>query len=382
MENSEYRQYAYTMLKCINEYTSGMDPQKYTPVKMTPDEISALLQIAKKHSLRAITYSALTAAGLNDPDEDQICAKALRKSILLDKELQLISDQLTQQQICHMPLKGVHLKALYPKPWMREMSDIDILIEKGSHEAVRDLMLQNGYEIRYYGKNNEDVYQKKKYFLIEMHRSLFNSDDFPDIQAYFERQEYGKSEHNPCLWQMSPTEAYIYLIAHLYMHYRASGTGLRSLLDIRLYLQRYQQEIDFSAVAHETAQFGAAEFEKRVRRLSGRFLTPDALSAEERKELDYYIFSGTYGNKRQYLHNRIAESAQSNSGRHSYKLHYLRSRLAVPEKELKKSPFYMKHPRLRPLLGAARAAKAAVKKPKAILTELKELRKAKQPPQS
>ena len=379
MEINTYRSTAFRMLHLIADVIDQQDSHTMRDIPTSDADISALMYVAKKHSLSAITAAALESHGIHSNQVTEAFASEARRSILMDREFVSLCDSLTQLQICHLPLKGIYLKSLYPKPWMREMSDIDILIESGTHETVKAMMLQKGYTVALFGKNNEDVYKKPPFFNIEMHRSLFDKERVPAIDSYFNHKEYAPAESNQYLWQMDPEDAYIYLIAHMYMHYTSGGCGLRSLLDIRLYLQRYSAEIDPLSIEAELKKINAADFEKEIRQLAFSFLQPEKMSPEAQKELDYYIFSGTYGTKRQYIRNRIkrvtAASPQNRLG-------YIRYRLRVPNNQLINHPFYIKHPKLKPLLSAARIVKAVIKKPKALLLESSELLNAEKPPRN
>lgn len=367
------------ILRLIADLIAESDDSAKMTAQPEKEDIPLLLYVAKKHSLSVITAAALNLHGLDHPDIRELCAKAMRISVLTDREHSIVCNALRQKQISFLPLKGITLKAMYPKYWMREMSDVDILLEPESYETVKDIMIERGYTVALFGKNNEDVYHKPPFFSYEMHRTLFDQERFPQIQAYFEKKTYQSLPDDPYRWQMDVNDTYIYLLAHLMMHYSAGGTGLRSLLDIRLYLQRFEKEMDRSYLDSEFQKLGATDFEKKTERLAKNFLQPDTLSEQDREELDYYIFSGTYGTKRQYIRNRITRKV--GDARH-YKLTYIKQRIIVPNNQLREHPFYLKHPKLRFVLATTRLTKAVVKKPKALLDELNELNKAKRPPRS
>ena len=362
------------MLRLAGELFEQKDPLPALPD--TPD-YSALLEISKKHSMSGMIAAALRARGIHLPEFDEAFGNAMRYSVLQTREFKTISDKFCRAHIRHLPLKGILLKAIYPKPWMREMSDVDILIEADTHEKVKAVMLESGYTSVYYGNNNEDVYRKAPCFTFEIHRTLFDRKGYPKLQAYFDRASYKPSPKLPYLWEMSADDAYIYLIAHVFMHYQASGTGLKSLLDIRLYLDTYRDGMDFSYIQAELSKLGAEAFEKSVRQLSQRFLVPESLSPEEKEQLDYYIFSGAYGNLDQYFINRAAEATD---GTVRSKIKYIGSRFEITDDALNAHPFYRKHPRLKPVIAAARFAKAIVKKPKRLIRELRAISRVKKPP--
>lgn len=377
MEQDERRKTCYQILYLIAKTIEPTQNDIASKPSCPGEASSVLLSVAKAHGLSAITAYALQKEGVDSPLIKEICAKAMRNSVLLDKEFHAVCRAFSDRHIRHLPLKGVYLKDLYPKRWTREMSDIDMLIDNSPVDTVTELMRQLGYSPKLIGDNNEDVYFKAPFFFLEIHRTLFDSRRFSAIQAYFNQRRYEVSDSDPYQWRMDTQETYIYLIAHLYMHYQSSGTGLRSLLDIRLFLRQYEEEMDFSYIEAELKKFDADSFEKKIRSLSQRFLCPDQLSQTEQEELDYFIFSGTYGTRKQYICNRIARRSDGSA---QGKWKYVRERFSVPDNQLKYHPFYIRHPKLKPLLATTRFVKAVFKKPKTILYELKDLNDTKQPP--
>lgn len=341
----------------------------------TAEELSVVFQVAQKHHMTALAAIALQLAGLGDEKYNTALAKAQRKAILQKHEYQIISDVLSKNAIPHLPLKGFCLSELYPYFWLREMSDIDFYIPASNYETLRAIMEENGYLCTLYGQGNEDVYYKKPFFLIEMHRSLFDGERFPNIQSYFKGRTYHTSENNPMQIEMTREESYIYLTAHAYMHYSSAGTGLRTLMDTYLFLKKYAGSLNFDYVQNELKQIGIAEFEQMQRNLALKFLHPDLLNEAEASALDVYIFSGTYGTKSRYFKNKVTR--WRNAHPEGTKQQYLKDRLLLTDDMLRFHPFYAKHPSLKPLLGIVRPIKAIITKPKDIFKELSALKKLK-----
>ena len=51
-----------------------------------------------------------------------------------------------QNGIVYMPLKGCNIKKLYPKPELRSMGDVDILIHPEDHERIHSVMEEQGFQ--------------------------------------------------------------------------------------------------------------------------------------------------------------------------------------------------------------------------------------------
>ena len=143
-----------------------------------------------------------------------------------------------------MPLKGMLLKKLYPHPWLREMSDIDVWYDASATDKVREIMLADGFREKTKYSPNHEVYIKGKIYTVETHTDLFNNYIHPDFHAYFHGMNYALCQDSPYKKQMTPNEQYIYLTAHAFVHYSSAGTGLRTLLDQRIFLKRFGGELD------------------------------------------------------------------------------------------------------------------------------------------
>ncbi len=370
MTKDEYRSYIYRMIEYI---AVALDISSADALRNDTCELHTLFEAAKRHHIITLVDAGLNKCGIKSDDFTEASAKAKRKSLLFDAEMAKISADLSAAQVLYLPLKGILLKKLYPQVGMREMSDIDILFEKSAVKAVRDVMLNNGYESVSFDKTNHDIYTKPPFFNVEMHRELFDDIYLPKVYEYFSKKNY-LSAVDGVRCEMSAEDMYIYLTAHMYQHHMTAGTGIRPLIDLYLYLKRYGDMMDFSYICDELQKLSLTEYEASVRKLSQKLWTPENLNAQEQAELDDYIFSGLYGSKNQYIHNKVVNAINGSSS--VSKLDYIKSRFKVTERKVKSSPFFSKHPKLVPLMIITRPVKAVFTRPKSILLELKELKKA------
>ena len=122
-------------------------------------DLSDLLAAAGKHQLTAAVGMALQDAGIRDGPFAQAVAKAQRKSALLDADSAALYAQLERMGIWYMPLKGAVLKSLYPRYGMREMADVDVLVDPRRAKDVRIVMESLGFSRTSFGRGNHDVYR-------------------------------------------------------------------------------------------------------------------------------------------------------------------------------------------------------------------------------
>ncbi|MDD2235026.1 MAG: nucleotidyltransferase family protein, partial [Desulfitobacteriaceae bacterium] len=93
---------------------------------------------------------------------------------------------------------------------------------------------------------NHDIYYKKPFLNIEMHRRLISVES--PYSDYLNKTWYRAKLKDSCkyTYELSLEDFYIYLLIHLSKHYAGGGTGIRSFLDIWLYHRRYAKEMNWN----------------------------------------------------------------------------------------------------------------------------------------
>lgn len=264
-------------------------------------DLDALYQLAARHMLAATAAPALKAAGVQDARFENALKRSVLKNAAMDAEMDALFVRLTAAGIWHMPLKGIVLQHLYPVYGMRQMSDHDILFDAGRAEDVKTIMEGLGFTVESFG-GNHDVYHKAPVSNFEMHRVLFGSGHDKKLVEYYRDIEKrllgdGLEKH------LSPEDFYLYITAHEYKHYAGGGTGLRSLLDTYVYLQK--TPLDMAYVSEEAEKLGVAEFEAANRTLAGRLFSGEELTEADREMLAYIVSSGVYGTMVHRIENRM-----------------------------------------------------------------------------
>jgi len=255
-----------------------------------------------------------------------------------------------------MPLKGIVLQHLYPIYGMRQMSDHDILFDAKRADAVKSIMEGLGFSTEHFGASNHDVYHMEPVCNFEMHRELFGSSH--DEKLY----EYYKDVQNRLLGEgyekhLSPEDFYLYVTAHEYKHYTGGGTGLRSVLDTYVYLQKTKLDMDY--VTAEAEKLGMAEFEAANRSLAQHLFSGGELTAADKEMLEYILSSGVYGT--------IGHRVENTMSKHGWgKIQYALNRFFVPISRKNKDyeayagsyPIFYKYKILLPFLPFYRTIRA------------------------
>ena len=119
-----------------------------------------------------------------------------------------------------------------------QMADNDILFDKNFRRQVRDYMKSRGYKVIAYGEGIHDTYQKSPVFNFELHIGLVPGYVKPSWSTYYAniRERLLKDAGNDYGYHFSDEDFYIYFIAHAFKHFENSGTGIRNLADIYIFL--------------------------------------------------------------------------------------------------------------------------------------------------
>lgn len=363
---------AFDLIYLVSCVINGEKPDKKKCDKM---ELPDVLDMAVSHSLSVAAAIALEQVMTLSADFKEAKYKAVRRMSLMNVEREKIFKAFEDNKICYAPLKGVVIKECYPKTAMREMSDNDIFCDEERAEDIKAIMEGLGFACKSFGKTHHDVYVKPPQLNFEIHRSLFDRANDPDYYYYFIdiRNKMVKDDNNEFSYHLSNEDQYIFLICHLFKHYKRKGTGLRSLLDIYVFLKEYGSRLDNIYMNAEIQKLELVEFESTIRELAFKTFTGQPLSQEENAELCYFIGSNTHGTNENYLTRQLKNDDSSKAKRK-----YAFSRLFPPKDSLKNDhPFVYSHMGVYPFWIIYRPIKGVVKYPKKMFGEIKRLKNFK-----
>ena len=283
-------------IKLLGLYLNKKEDPSFTIDK---NELAFFIKLSKHHSLMAFLYQAINNVKANVPNEaltelEQYYLANLRKSVLFDKERNELFAYLKEKQIEYLPLKGIIIKNYYLDPYTREFADNDILFEDKGSALIRDFFKSRQYTVELYKKSNHDVYIKKPFYNFEMHRALFyeNEDNLKSVK-YFKDYLAKSPKKDEYEHYLTNEDFYIYFLAHSYKHYHVSGCGIRTLIDICLYLKN--NDLDFDYVNKELIKLDLLDFSNDIKSLSFKLFDNQELNDKEIEMLLFISSSGTYG---------------------------------------------------------------------------------------
>ena len=333
---------------------------------------------SRRHCVSSAVYCAIESAGEAEKTLGDLylkwkenSAKAMRKIVLLDAERAHIFKFFEERGIWYMPLKGVILKDYYPKYWMREMSDNDILIDENYRREVARFMKSRGYDCTT-GKGNDDEFLKAPVYNFEIHGALFNDVEHYDWCKYYEnlKDRLIKDENNAYGFHFTDEDMYIYTSLHEYKHYKKGGIGLKTLADRYVFLAKKAETLDWEYINRQLSKLSIKDYDDMMRNLSDAVFTGKSLSARCAFSLEYMFKAGAYGSIENLTKSRL-QSSKSKSK-------YILNRLFPPLDWYKLyQPFYYKNRYLIPFYVVYRVARTVLFRRKRLSEELHTLRKEK-----
>jgi len=230
-------------IKTLCSYTACSIHQKECKLKIESEQ--TFFTIAKENGLIPIIYETI---------DHEVISMSLNKHLkkhfyaFIAHDIQSlaymseIDDILNKHEIKHIFLKGSILKELYPKTYYRGMGDIDILIESHDIKKVQkifknhNIILESSSEVH-------DRYLINNQMPIEIHPKLYK--DFnKKYESLFSNPWIHARKINAFRYQLDASYEIVYLLYHLAKHLDSSGVGLRSILDLGIYLNSHQDDIN------------------------------------------------------------------------------------------------------------------------------------------
>lgn len=279
-----------TLLALIAPLCGG---QKTAP-QVAPEDYKTLCLLAKRHSVANLLYLACK----DDPALPSELRAALEGLLFSSVQQQLQQEYeagrvfaaLEKAGIRFLPMKGVVLRPLYPKPEMRVSCDVDIFYDKEARPRLRELMAALGFVPNGTDANHDDF--KKGNVSIEMHHNLMSH--FPTVDAYYRDIWDRLVPVSACRYRMRDEDFYIHMTVHTMKHFAVGGTGIRSVLDVFVFLHA-KPMLDMAYIEAELEKLGLLTFHRSMIALAEAYFGSTPLPNEWREVSDYILGSGTYG---------------------------------------------------------------------------------------
>lgn len=350
-ENKTLVSYLMSLIAAVMKNDSPPEP----PINL---DFNELYRLARFHGIANIAYYGLVKLNPPPPGDSMnlfqaACHSAVFQEVWHEAEVQNILSLFEEHKIRSMPLKGYVIKHIYPKPDMRTMGDVDILIDGTQTNKARDIMLSLGYT-EAPPQSYHDAYYKKN-SNIELHHALV-SEKTEALYAYFgtgwERARLKIGSRY--LYEMSAEDNYVYMLGHMAKHYQENGIGLRYILDIWVYMRYYNNQINWDYVDTELKQAGLYDFNERMKALSEYWFDGKYTDNFDKNIAEYVLANTNTGRVSRAL-NSLLRGKKNNEGYSLLKLKFV-MRVLFPNLQAmaEKFPTLQKAPFLLPVFWAYR----------------------------
>ena len=326
-------------------------------------DLPKTLALAKRHSVLNMVAEDALKAELPEQVRAKLLtyyAEFLRQQESLAYAAEILFAKLEEHQIPYMPLKGYYLKKLYPDPLLRSCCDLDVWFEPSRTKEVKKLMEELGFSLKSSGDNH--MFHTLGTASVEMHYSLGKVPSCPDYYADVLPRLKNVSGS---LYNFTDEDFYIFVIVHLYKHFKGGGTGIRSIADVYLYIEKHALDREYLRGEFEKLQLVA--FEEKLRALALRWFG-DGEPLENEPLAEYILSSGVYGT--------VKNATVNGAAQHGKRGYFLKR--AFPEVATMKKifPVLEKCILLLPFCYMWRLIKAVFTKPQAVKSSLSSFKSA------
>lgn len=249
-------------------------------------------EILRRQSVVPLAYQGAVNCGISKDHKVMrtmmiLCYQNLMRHEQQSRAIAGIFEAFENHAIPYLPVKGCNLKAIYPKPELRSMGDVDILIHPQDHARIRPVMEALGFK---FCIENDHVFEWHSDALhVELHKSLVPPND-EDFYAYYGTGWSLAVKGSGYRYDLSAEDAYIFLFTHFARHYRWGGIGCRHVVDLFVY-RRANPQLDMTYIRHELDKLHLGEFHTNVlNMLDCWFLGREPDTATEL--MTAFIFSG------------------------------------------------------------------------------------------
>lgn len=320
--------------------------EKRTPTAI-PDGITAkeILDIAISGQMQYPLASSLLKLVI--PNEDAEKAKELLKHSTFKTFTQMIAvGQITkvfeENGIRHQVLKGAITKTYYPSPEMREMSDVDIVVYDENLDKAAAVLEGMGYK-NYGIIKHHMILCSPTGVHVEIHWCLFDQNADHNQYVYF-KDNFKAVLKEGCkyTYEFGIDDFYVYMISHMSKHFFETGCGIRNLLDIYVYRNKFGDKMDKDYLEKELTKCGIKDFDDNMTELAYIWMDNKECSEFFENLFAYMLDSGIYGKDENGVWGQLAK--ETNDGGGNAKLHYYFPSIKFMQEKypfLKKMPFLL-----------------------------------------
>lgn len=314
------------------------------------------LSLIKNHHIITLAYDGALRCGVSAQHSVmrsffQAYCRAMQSSERQMRAFRRLCSAFDEYGIDYMPLKGVNLKALYPKPELRPMGDADVLIRMDQYERIIPIMHSLGYVEE--GESDHELPWRSEELYLELHKCLIPSYN-RDYYAYFGDGWQLAVQQSGSRYAMSAEDTFVYLFVHFAKHFRDGGIGCRHVVDLWLY-RRKNPDLNEEYIKTELSKLHLLEFYENTCLLLAAWFDGGQMNDKTEFMSEFIFASGSWGSMEARVVSSVLRSAEYSAAGFSGKLTYL-LQTAFPPLVMLRSKYTVlkKHPWMLPLVWVVR----------------------------
>lgn len=230
--------------------------------------------LAKDHNILSILYSTVSLLPKEQqPNKEEMNswkANVLQtgiRNLNINTRLKRLIEECNKNQVNIYIVKGVILADTYPEPLLRVSGDIDIIVDPGQYNEFSKILVRQGFQCQEsLSFAYETSFLSQEGIKIEVHCSLWEE---PKGSRLSRLESLHLAEKDTIICKeidgvlmptLDDTEHIIYIIYHMIKHFSISGIGIRHLMDLDLFVERYKDVIDMDRFWNCMKELGYYEF--------------------------------------------------------------------------------------------------------------------------
>lgn len=231
-------------------FVSSLRGKRYSK-KAEKGEVARVISLAAFHGC---SYSILYA--LSMLYENETTKRCVKGRVLSEQSknasLTALFSLFEEKGIKAYVIKGNAVGRFYALPECRDSADTDILIDKANEKQVYKIMRERGCQVvPRTPYSHHATCTSPELGTVEIHVSLFfemlNKVLFKNIDEniLIKEEPVRVCEDNFSYLTLGYTDHYIFLALHMIQHFIRSGTSIRQICDILIYVEKCGDKIDF-----------------------------------------------------------------------------------------------------------------------------------------
>jgi hypothetical protein len=232
--------------------------------------------IANAHGVAALVYHNLEKQNILLGIPQEVVAflrgalmRSLSRNTFNTEAMGEVLRLLNKESIKTVLLKGLALEnSVYGNAGLRQMSDVDILIDRKECLKARKILISNGFSslpvkslfheliIADYGKHLPSLI--KNGTSVEIHHELFGGEKNVLTKMLYDKSSEVKIKGEKAFIP-EPQIFFLYLVKHLYLHEMNNESQLRLYTDLVVLIEKYSEEIINYDLLSNASQAGLIE---------------------------------------------------------------------------------------------------------------------------